>query len=1161
MLLLGMVICPRCGRDNPEGFRFCGFCGAALGHEAEAVPEERKVVTVLFCDLVGFTASSQHADPEDVRARVAPYFARLRASAEAFAGSVEKFIGDAIMAVFGIPHAHEDDPERAVRTALQMLREIDALNAADPSLELTVRIGIHTGEVLVRLTPAYLEREGMVTGGAVNLASRLQGVAPEGGIVVSETTFRATHDVFDYEELPPVTLKGITGAVRVWRPTAARAPLGVDITRTHTTPLVGRTEELELLERTFARAVRDATVQTVTVVGESGIGKSRLVVELNRYLDASHDPVRWLYGRCVPFGEGITFWALGEIVKAEARIYDSDDSETVASKLASVVPDDPDQAWIQQRLRALVGLPAAEASREENFAAWRRFLEQLAADRPSVFVFEDLHWADDAMVAFVEELAEYAEGVPMLLLATARPEFYQRRPSWLGGIRNAATVDLAPLSEGESGRLAGLVVGGPDLPAEVRRLIAERSDGNPLFAEEFIGLLVERGLLRREGSAWRFEAPDQVPLPTTVQALIAARLDTLAPEQKALLADAAVIGETFWVGALASMGGVERSDVDRSLHELSRRELVRRARTPSIQGEAEFTFWHALIRDVAYEQLPRVPRALRHVAAAAWLERAAPERLGELSEVLAHHYVSALELLRSAGRVEEAFAAEAPALRFLLLAGDRAMGLSVPVAAGHYRRALELATADGEVVDQEQRARVLAGLAEAEQILGDVEGAAQHFQSAAESFEAAGDDSAVLEMRLRFALAVGVRGEGDRFWGLLDGLIADLERGPHSAQLARAYAERAYPGIGVSFDQAIEWADRALTLSRELDLPEVRVRALVFRGGSRSALGDPGGLDDLRAALRLALDLGLTRQTYVCYFNLVGTLCYQDPTGALETADEGLRFVASRGLAEGEAWIRAFRLQAMFQAGRWAELLTDADGLIEWAGARRYGPVAATASFPKVWVLTLTGRVEEAAAFAEATHEEVERVGMVALDSLPVLYRGNGTERAGSERAGSERAEQALVQLIGAIEAERGGLIELACEAARSAVALGRRDLLDRCGALVDWGLAFGTHARESWTGLVAEVEGRAEDAVRAFERAEAGWGAFGNPFELAEAAFGRARSLAGLGRGGEAAAACRSAMDVFRSLGARPALLQVTRLLEAVGGVAPEAEATRSGD
>jgi class 3 adenylate cyclase len=583
--------CPQCGEENPERAKFCLDCGAALGERAAApVREERKIVTALFCDLVGFTAASEQQDPEDVRARIRPYHARLRREIERYGGTVEKFVGDAVMAVFGAPVAHEDDAERAVRAGRGILEAIAELNEAEPGFDLQVRVGINTGEAVVALGARPEQGEGLVTGDVVNTAARIQSVAPVNGVAVGMQTYRATSRVFEYEPLAQVAVKGKAEPLSLWRANAVRDRFGRDSTRGNETPFVGRELEKPLLIGTFERAAQQRSVQLVTIVGEPGVGKSRLAAELFAYVDTKPELVTWRQGRCLPYGEGITFWALGEIVKAESGILESDSAEVAAAKLeAAVSPEEPERQWLLQRLAPLVGIEAASpAERQELFTAWRRFLEGLAAARPSVFVFDDLHWADEALLGFLEHLAEWSQGVPLLVLCTARPELYERRPGWGAGQRNAHTINLSPLSDQETAELVSNLTTTTVLSHELERAILERAGGNPLYAEEFVRLLADRRL-EQEG-----DVPAEAALPGSLQALIAARLDTLSPERKSLLQDAAVLGKVFWAGAVAEIGGRGPAEVETALHELARKELVRPARTSSMEGEREYSFWHLL---------------------------------------------------------------------------------------------------------------------------------------------------------------------------------------------------------------------------------------------------------------------------------------------------------------------------------------------------------------------------------------------------------------------------------------------------------------------------------------------------------------------------------------------------------------------------------------
>ena len=578
-------------------------------------------MTVLFADLVGFTSRAEQMDPEDVAAELGRYQGHLRGELERRGGTVEKFIGDAVMAVFGAPAAHEDDPERAIRAALA-IREW----AEDRGVE--VRLGVNTGEALVTLGARPEAGETMVAGDVVNTAARLQSAAPVNGILAGEQTYRATERAIEYEDAEPVEAKGKAQPVQAWLVAGARSRVAVE--RVHGASLVGRRREVDLLVGALDRVIQERSSQLVTIVGVPGIGKSRLVLELYDEIERRPELISWRHGRCLPYGEGITFWALGEMVKAQVGILEGDDADAAGQKLAAAVSD----PWVQSHLRPLVGLAgAAEGGgdmRDEAFAAWRRFFEELAEERPLVLVFEDLHWADDNLIEFVDHLVDWAAGVPLLVVCTARPELLTRRPDWGGGKPNALTVSLSALSDEDTARLLRELLGSV-LPAETQVELLARAGGNPLYAEEFVRMLRDRGQIGE--------------LPETVQGLIAARLDLLEQEQKTLLQDAAVIGKRFWAGALAALG--DRPSLEADLHALERKEFVRRERASAVADDREYGFRHLLVRDVAYGQIPRVDRAEKHLLAARWIERLG--RREDHAEMLAHHYLQALELIEAAG--------------------------------------------------------------------------------------------------------------------------------------------------------------------------------------------------------------------------------------------------------------------------------------------------------------------------------------------------------------------------------------------------------------------------------------------------------------------------------------------------------------------------------
>src|SRR5215212_7883826 len=661
-----MTACPSCGRAVEPDFRLCPYCGAELDDATTPAREERKVVTVLFCDLVGFTARAEALDPEDVEGILAPYHQHVRGELERFGGTVEKFIGDAVMAVFGAPAAHEDDPERAVRAALAIR---DGLAAS----EVDVRIAVHTGEALVTLGARVAAGEAMVAGDVVNTAARLQTAAPVNGVLVGETTYRATAHSIEYRSADAVHAKGKSGPVPAWEAVQAKARFGVDVEQEPLSKLVGRGDEVELLSGALARVRRAREPQHVTLVGVPGIGKSRLVAELLTLVDALPDLITWRQGRCLSYGEGVSFWALGEMAKAQAGVLETDSAQVAEEKLAeavaALVPEPEEAEWVAGHLRPLLGLGGASRAddrRSEAFAAWRRFFEGLGEQRPAVLVFEDLHSADDGLLDFVDHLADWATGVPLLVVATARPELLERRPGWGGGKANAATVSLRPLSDLETARLLGVLLEQSVLAAEVQGQLLARAGGNPLYAEEYARMLKDG---RFTGEA----------LPETVQGMIAARLDALPADEKQLIQDAAVVGKVFWSGALAAIGNAPRWTVEEALHALERKEFVRRERRSSVASEGEYAFRHVLVRDVAYAQIPRVGRAEKHRLAAEWLESLGADRAEDRAELLAHHYGAALEFARASGQPTAEL--EARARVALRDAGERAAALSALPAA------------------------------------------------------------------------------------------------------------------------------------------------------------------------------------------------------------------------------------------------------------------------------------------------------------------------------------------------------------------------------------------------------------------------------------------------------------------------------------------------
>jgi class 3 adenylate cyclase/tetratricopeptide (TPR) repeat protein len=1122
-----VATCPSCGKELLAGdFSFCPFCAAPLGAaEPKTALEERKVVSVLFCDLVGFTGASEAADPEDVRARIRPYHARLREEIERFGGTVEKFVGDAVMAVFGAPVAHEDDGERAVRAGLAILDAIGELNATDPGLDLHVRVGINTGEAVVALGARPEQGEGIVTGDVVNTAARIQGVAPVDGIAVGEQTHRATSRVFEYELLAPVSVKGKAEPLALWQAKAARARLGTDISRQYRTPLVGRQLEKPLLIGTLERASQQRSVQLVTIVGEPGVGKSRLVAELFAYIEEKPDFIRWRQGRCLPYGEGITFWALGEIVKAEAGILESDSAEVAAAKLeAAISLEERERQWLLQRLSPLVGVEAASiAERPELFTAWRRFFEGLAAARPTVLVFEDLHWADEALLAFVEHLAEWSQGVPLLILCTARPEIYERRPGWAAGQRNAHTINLSPLSDQETAELVSQLITTAVLSEELKRAVLERAGGNPLYAEEFVRLLTDRGL-----------ADGATELPESVQALIAARLDTLTPERKSLLQDAAVLGKVFWVGALAEIGGRGHAELEHALHELARKELVRPARTSSMEGESEYSFWHLLVRDVAYSQIPRAERARRHRAAAAWIERQAGERVEDMAELLAHHFLQALELAEAAGEVQQAQQLARPARRFLSLAGERALGLDTAQAEKRLARALELAPAEDP-----ERLELIVRWADAAYQAGHLREAAEALDQALPSLRAEGAmQTAARALQLRARVSVRL-GEG-RQVALAAEAVSLIETEMPGPVLVAAYAELAsVQSVAGAHADAIAIAERAIRLAETSGLPEP-ARALGYRGYARASLGDADGLAEMERALALLLEQGAGRDAAILQNNLaVARYPLQGPERSLAAFEQGIAFCEQRGLAGITVALGANCPGLLVELGRPDEALEQAARFA--AAAEASGDTFSLVELRSVELASRLARGEEVGlAGAEWLIEKAWSMDSIELAVVSLAPAAAAIAAEAPERAAELLAE--LEQTPGVRKSPYYARALISMQ--RTALAASDPALAKRLANGFEHRYPLEQHALCNARAQLAEHAGDHADAATLYAEAAARWQQFGNVPEHAYALLGQGRCLVAL-TDPTAGKPLGHAAELFRSMDYQPALAESEALLE----------------
>src|SRR5579864_5724547 len=881
--------------------------------------EERKVVTILFTDLVGFTSRAEELDPEDVRATLTPYYARLREQIEQRGGTVEKFIGDAVMAVFGAPVAHDDDPVRAVLTAL-------AIRDSSPDLE--IRTAVHTGEALVYLDADVTAGEAFVSGDVVNTAARLQSAAPVNGILAGEATYRATRHVIDYREAPAVEAKGKAQPITVWEVVGARSRFGTDVEQTHRTALVGRERELSLLTDGFQRSKSEETAQLVTLVGVPGIGKSRLVAELFSILDADPEVYWWRQGRSLPYGESRSVWALGEIVKAQAGILESDDAQTAEEKLAAVCDDD----WVLSHIQPLAGVAGeideSRDRRSEAFSAWRRFFESLAEERPLVLVFEDLHWADDALLDFVDYLAEWVAGVPMLVVATARPELLERRPGWGGGKRNATTISIGALSDDATARLL------PVMPAAKQQLVLARAEGNPLYAAEFARMVEDN-------------PGEDLPLPETVQGLIAARIDQLPAEEKTLVQDAAVLGKVFWPSAL------EAASED-SLHALERKEFIRRDRRSAVAGETQYTFLHLLVRDVAYGQIPRARRMERHRVAAQWIESLSRDRSEDRAEMLAHHYSEALRLAEASGADTTPF--RALAFAALADASERAAAL------GSWNAAADLAA---EALRIEQRPNLQLRLARA-RAFGNADIDLTLAEQARDGFLALGDIESAAETEAFLGWACWWTSDGEAARVHAEAAVELARDLPTSFAKAFAYARAArLDGIGGDPQRGVARANEVLEMAEELDSDELRSDALNSRGISKNRLGDPTEVDDLRRAVELADASNNPQQMATARNNLASVLTSigrlrEGLAIAREARDVGMRF----GSLAAAQWPAMQIVVDTMMLGD-SSALADADELL--AEVSPGSQVHNGLLFVRGSILTAQGRFDEAEPVVEAS--------------------------------------------------------------------------------------------------------------------------------------------------------------------------------------------------
>jgi class 3 adenylate cyclase/tetratricopeptide (TPR) repeat protein len=915
--------CPECGTENRADAKFCRSCGTRLSTAAtpvldrapaspapgiaEAASAERRLISVLFADLVAFTEYSEGRDPELVRETLTRYFEASRGVIERHGGTVEKFIGDAVMAEWGAPRANEDDAERAVRAALEVVEAVRNLGEG-----LHARVAVLTGQAAVTVGAVD---QGMVAGDLVNTAARLQGVAPPDTVLVGEATMQAASGAIAFEEAGEQVLKGKAAPVRAWRAVRVVGDTrGRGRSELLEPPFVGRDLELRLLKDLIDTAAVERRPRLVSITGPAGIGKSRLAWEFEKYADGLVQTTYWHRGRSPSYGDGIAFWALGEMVRRRAGLIESDTEATNRERIHATVAefiDDADAAWVEQALLALLGLESPPpGGREALFAAWRTFFERVASVHPTVMLFEDLHWADDGQLDFIDHLLEWSRNVPLLVITLARPELLERRPGWGTGARSFNAIGLEPLSDANMrGLLLGLV---PDLPSEAVAQVLERADGIPLYAVEILRMLIADGRIEAQGDGTYRTIGElgALALPDTLRALVASRLDGLDAADRALLQDATVLGQTFDHRALAHITDADEQEVEARLRALTKRELLEISVDPRSPERGHFGFVQSVLREVAYETLARRDRRERHLAAARYFEATGDD---ELAAVLATHYFAAYE---ASDEGPEADALAVQARLALRGAAERAVALGSPdQAVVHLETALRLTT------DPSERGSLLLRASEAAAMTADLERAGAFAQAAVAAFGEARDQRGALGASSFLGAIMLDAGDIDGAVSMLERVTREAEPYPdvHADLLARL--ARAYMRV-MRHDEAVAAADRALAIAEPLRLDRIVAEALVNKG---SAMGKMRRVREplllLEAGAMLAREAGDVDLELRARANLGATLYEHDASAARRTCQEARQLALRLGMRKNAQWLGSL------------DAILALDEGVDWAGA------------------------------------------------------------------------------------------------------------------------------------------------------------------------------------------------------------------------------------
>jgi class 3 adenylate cyclase/tetratricopeptide (TPR) repeat protein len=1045
-----------------------------------APPEERRAVTILFADLVGFTERSDRADPEDVRTTLLPFHAHVKEDIERYGGTLDKFIGDAVMGVFGAPVAHEDDALRAVRAALRILRTIEELRERDPALR--IRVAVNTGVAVVALGEGPQIGEA-VAGDVVNTASRMQGLAPPDGIVIGETTYRHVRDHVVAERLPPAKVKGKAEPLTVWHVTGERDPSTT--ARVSTAHFVGRDRELDMLSALLDRTRSTQTPHVATITGEAGIGKSRLVDELRMLVDAGS---AWFEGRCVPYGEAVTLAPIGDVIRAATRIGPAElpDMATTSLRRAFVAAGfrQLDADGLASRLQPALGLTRSEdaaVTPAEMGMALGALLETVS--RPIVVVVQDLHWANPLVLDVLTEVLRHLAHWPALFIGTARPEFRDRGVHWPPPAVEATTLHLSPLSAEQTEALVHSLIAEVTLGTEARASLLERAGGNPLFALEYVRMLMDG--VQETGA-----------VPESIQALIAARIDAVPGRGRSLLLDASVAGTEFWPKLLATIGSMPEAAVREDLTALVQRGLVRP--TPStVEGHPAFGFTHDLIREVAYARIPRAERARRHLAVAEWLRAAFGDRYAERADLLAKHFATAYDLAGSARADDLVARARAPAVRWLTEAGRRAIAADPRGAFASLDRAASLAERGSVEEADALSVSALAGRRCGRLGPDDV---LARYRRAASIRRRRGDGPELGDILIRMSSQLAIIGRTRESRDTLAEAIGLLEAEPPDRRLAGAYAYRAEASLFAGDrEAAMGDAARALQILGEDSLDEFTVMALHLRGDARCSLGDRGGLRDLERALGTSIatqrssDI-VTSESYVAEW----ALAFEGPAAAWPHYERSIAIAEGSGVISQGLWLKAGSLFSLYELGRNDDVLHLAQEILSLGKDR----LDAT-----VWVFAQVFR-SETLLDLERTEDVVDPTELLeraqAAEDIqtlaPALLAVGRIELAAGDRDEAERRLSEFIETTRDVAPEyREAVLS---RAARLAVAVGRTDLLRE---LVDASAgSLPHHARNlaSARAALLELRGRTDEAREAYLEAAKAWEAFDC---VREAGFARA--------------------------------------------------------